>query len=191
MSPVQSNKNSKTIPYNLPPLGISRWQSQQPGLAAIPYSELAESPQAVLGYMLGVRWPLTIAEGWKPIAMAWPFQSDTIGILGALLVQEITTEQIRAASAGELQESLGKRALVLALGADNNPGIILTEFTNIQHDELTANFSETTNLSDVALAAERLMHDPETGRAFTDRLPEDVLGARVTEDMKYARQRRL
>lgn len=192
MQSIKTNENKSGYPYYLSTEGVSWRYSQLPGVHAIPYSELTQNAEAVRNFMQNARrWPIRVEHDWDPIAMATPFRSDTVEMLGSMIVKEVSVEQFNAASVRKLKASLGRGALVLAIGEDNTPGIILTQFTSNHSDEFSVDFDETFMTDDEDIAAGNFMHDPETGQAFSNNMQADFTGSRFAEDMKYTRQRRI
>lgn len=123
--------------------------------------------------------------------MALPFRSDTVEMLGSMLVREVTEKQINAASVRRLKDALGLGALVLAIGEDRKPGIILTQFDSGHRDEYSVDFDKIARLDDKAAAVGSYMHDPDSGHAFSSNMIDDFAGSRFAADMQHVHQRRL
>ncbi len=190
MPATKTNDSIVGYPYHTTD-GVAWRHSQYPGVFAIPHSELTKNPAAVLDFMQKARWPLAVEHGWEPIAMASPFRSDTVEMLGSTIVKEVSQKQFNAASVRKLKASLGRGALVLALGKDSKPGIIMTQFTSGLSDEFSADYAEIFRTDDEAIAAGNFMHDPETGQAFFHNMVDEFAGSRLAEDMQYVHQRRI
>jgi|GEM_PF-3496062 len=192
MPAIKTNQIKSGYPYILSTERVSWRHSQLPGVHAIPISELTHKPTAVRDFMQKARcWPIAVEHGWETIAMALPFRSDTVEILGSMIVKGVSAEQFNAASVRKLKASLGHGALVLATGDDSKPSIILTQFTSGHSDEFSVDIDEIFRTDDAAIAAGDFMHNPDSGLAFSNNMQDDFTGSRFAEDMKYVHQRRL